>query len=644
MSCKIPKFSIEHARRLLTLLCFSKRPLTVAEVRDAMAVDLGKQCLNRQARLDDVESFYEICPGMIQVASSTNTLRGKDPEKLVVKFAHTSVHEYLISQQATRQQKIPPSLVLQSSIAHCEISHICLIYLMDHGLSRDGLNKILMEGLPFAQYAAWFWYYHYKNTLEPAPGRLKDLVLKLFKDNPQAFLNSVRLYNIQTPGIHEPRLGLSLSEVPSPIHYACFLGLPDLLQKLIEDACKKGETAITHLNKSHDHHGPAILAAAKKGHISILEILISYKVDLNVPGGRGKFDEGTALSAAAHWGHYEVVELLLDVGADPNLQIGSSPTALQIASACGREKIVHLLLCRGASANANTPGRFGTALHAACYAGNLKVVEILIKEGEDPMAEGGEYGTSLQAASYGGNPEIANLFLNVAELTKVLARFSKSLPGVHANFWKFFLREYPLRVTEDTLIAAANNYHKGDVILEYLLAHRGPNVAVELSVLEVAWENRHKGEQIIRFLLSKPLKTERLPPPFIEKVSQWLSVVAMESILLATKDKSSVVRTIIPMATESKEGSIWIETLFRHAREPTITALDDMSDREAIFYLARLGLVALMTIVISRRDTESIKKCINASDSQRRTPYYFAIVKDHSEMARFLREEYGAHL
>ncbi|GAM35858.1 hypothetical protein TCE0_017r04509 [Talaromyces pinophilus] len=1018
---KISPLLIEDARRIFSLLCFSERPLTVAEVKDAFAVNLEKQCLDRQARLEDVESLYEICPGLLQITSSDDELRYNHSENSTVNLAHASVREYLLSQQATRQQKIPPSLVLKSSVAHCEISQICLIYLMDHELSTHGLNETLMRGLPFSQYAAWFWYFHYKSALKPTPGRLNDLVLKLFKDSPQAFLNWVRLYNIQTPRLHKPTLDLKLSDVPSPIHYACFLGLPDILQKLIEDVGKKGETAIMHLNKSHGKHGPAILAASKKGHISILEILISYKVDLNVPCGREEFEEGTPLSAAAHWGHCKVVELLLDMGADPNLQVGSTPTALQISSAFGYEEIVQLLIRKGGNVNANTPGRYGTALHAACMAGNLNIVQILIKEGADPTAKGGTYRTLLQAASRGGNAEIVSRFLNVeashdpkadcgiedpdiesalkisitggrvsvakllciagkkmnsdsilsvlmtafgmnlrtlaetqkkghslytltektktcrlslvllmdhygdqppvitkmiamavslnegitkeiisllakrhdvdidmvrdiisgreygemitnwflsqyedqtcarpyskqteeilellhaqketnikirdeamdiakaasddlqkklvdnegcplrpleiikviassseggmkslqmvlalrpswidiaqvaivaasnpgcgkeilemllkspsngidiaqvalvaasnpgcgkeilrkllcvapnqidvyqiacmvedklcygremvdmlvgfahkqivkiltgnecssknendisqasgkkergeinvVELTKVLARFSESLPGGLANFWDLFLREYPLRVTEDILIAAANNYRKGEVILNYLLAHREPIVEVEESVFEVAWRNRYKGEQIIRFLWSKPLKTEQVPSPFIEKVSQELAVMAkvsqglgvmaIQSILLATKDKSSVVKTIIPIATESKEGSLWIETLLKNARESTLAVLDEMSDKELVFYISKLGSTKFMRLITERRGTGAFEKFINASDEFRRTPYYFAILRHHIEMARLLRNEYGARL
>jgi hypothetical protein len=102
MLSKISPPLIEDARRIFSLLCFSRRPLTVAEVKDAIAVDLEKQCLDPQARLEDVESLYEICPGLLQITSSDDELRYNHSESSIVNLAHASVHEYLLSQQATR--------------------------------------------------------------------------------------------------------------------------------------------------------------------------------------------------------------------------------------------------------------------------------------------------------------------------------------------------------------------------------------------------------------------------------------------------------------------------------------------------------------------------------------------------------------
>jgi hypothetical protein len=57
----IDEGSIEEARRILTLLCFSSRPLTVQEVIDGIAVDLDEPtCLNLRRRLQDMDDLHNI--------------------------------------------------------------------------------------------------------------------------------------------------------------------------------------------------------------------------------------------------------------------------------------------------------------------------------------------------------------------------------------------------------------------------------------------------------------------------------------------------------------------------------------------------------------------------------------------------------
>ena len=67
--CSIDKSSIEEARRILTLLCFSARPLTVQELIDGIAVDLHEPAgLNPRRRLQDVDDIRGICPGLIDIS------------------------------------------------------------------------------------------------------------------------------------------------------------------------------------------------------------------------------------------------------------------------------------------------------------------------------------------------------------------------------------------------------------------------------------------------------------------------------------------------------------------------------------------------------------------------------------------------
>ncbi|EXL75562.1 hypothetical protein FOPG_09409 [Fusarium oxysporum f. sp. conglutinans race 2 54008] len=91
-------------------------------------------------------------------------------------------------------------------------------------------------------------------------------------------------------------------------------------------------------------------------------------------------------------------------GADVNAQGGKYGNALQAASYKGNLEVVQLLLDKGVDVNAQG-GKYGNALQAASYKGKLD-------KGADVNAQGGEYGNALQAASFQGNPEIVQLLLD----------------------------------------------------------------------------------------------------------------------------------------------------------------------------------------------------------------------------------------
>ena len=131
----IDEDSREEAARILTLLCFSSRPLTVQELIDGIAVDLEEPArLNPGRRLQDIEDLRKICPGLIDIGFEANDKLflkngGNDSEEettLTLRIAHFSVQEYLESDRIKLHR-----FALKSAFAHAEIAQICLVYLQD---------------------------------------------------------------------------------------------------------------------------------------------------------------------------------------------------------------------------------------------------------------------------------------------------------------------------------------------------------------------------------------------------------------------------------------------------------------------------------------------------------------------------------
>jgi hypothetical protein len=135
MLCQIPSHAVEDARRILTLLCFASRSLTVNELIDGLAVEIVNGVgLNRKRRLQDANDIHGICPGLVEMGLNSITSRrilgkGHDP---TLRIAHFSVQEYLESERIQHQEAV--IFGLSSANAHAEISQVCLLYMLEPAL------------------------------------------------------------------------------------------------------------------------------------------------------------------------------------------------------------------------------------------------------------------------------------------------------------------------------------------------------------------------------------------------------------------------------------------------------------------------------------------------------------------------------
>lgn len=145
--CNIDTYLVEDAQRILTLLCFAARPLTVQELIDGMAVQLESSVeLNRKRRLQDSDGFRGICLALIDVdlrADPTSESYGDADLTFTVRIAHFSVQEYLESERI-RQQKTA-MFSLNSVTAHAQIAQICLVYLLEDDLCSPNLDESLVN-------------------------------------------------------------------------------------------------------------------------------------------------------------------------------------------------------------------------------------------------------------------------------------------------------------------------------------------------------------------------------------------------------------------------------------------------------------------------------------------------------------------
>ena len=314
MLCNIDHLLIEDARRILTLLCFAPRPLTVREIIDGIAVKINDSTgLNPKRRLQDANDIREICIGFIDIglrAGHTTETYLEEELTLIVRIAHFSVQEYLESERIQHQKAA--IFHLTSITAHGEIARICLTYLLEPGLSSSNLDQSLLKEFPLAKFAAMHWYYHYQGTAKHDPG-LEDFILKLFQRQ-DSFATWVRLHDKDRPWDASINFRRALDDIPAPVYYASLLGLDQVLHDILNSEQLEGTTI------------PALSLGSTSN--------LSKKI--NTQGGR----YGNALQAASSRGYDKVVQMLLDKGADIKTQGGFYSNALQAALYGGYNKVV----------------------------------------------------------------------------------------------------------------------------------------------------------------------------------------------------------------------------------------------------------------------------------------------------------------
>ncbi|CAN9214993.1 unnamed protein product [Alternaria alternata] len=180
-------------------------------------------------------------------------------------------------------------------------------------------------------------------------------------------------------------------------------------------------------------------------------------------------------------------------------------TALKAATFRGNEKVVEILVASGADVNYKG-GTFGTALQTAAFEGNATIVNILITNGADVNCEAGHFGTALQAAAYRGHEIIVDMLIangadvkyhgNRTRFTALIVAASKGYGGIVSKLVKADVDNRTLNVKGEhgtALDQAAGKGHE-QIVEELLLAGADHGDTMEIAM-------REGQEGIVRILI-----------------------------------------------------------------------------------------------------------------------------------------------
>ena len=647
------------AEEVISWIALAERPLTTAELRYAIAIEIGTPELDER-NLSEVEHMVSVCAGLITV----------DEESKIIRLFHYTIQEFLERTERDWLERM-----------EAEIATKCVTLLsfsvFENGFSRtDQEFEERLRSYPLYDYAARYWGYHASR----APS-WDDAALEFLQDSVKVEAASQAMIAHQ-----ETWLARRSQEVPrhmTGLHLAAYFGVERALNALLrsghpsdpvdsygrtplswasQQGCEAvvklllennvnsnskdaiGRTPLSYASQagskttvelllesgvdadSNDNFGRRPLSwAAEHGHEAVVKCLLNSG---NVDANSRNLHDLTALSWAAMKGHQGVAKLLLEHGVNPNLKDKGGRMALSHAAQSGHETTVKLLLGNHMMDPDLKCACNRTPLAYALESGHKAVVELLLadnrvdpdakdEDGWTPLAwaadEGWESIVALLLKTRGSNPNPRNVW-NQTPL-------SRAARNGHIGVMKLLLAE---KVTEtdaqDTtgwtpLLQAAKEGQEAAV--ELLLTERGaesakranPNHSDESGRTPLSWAASFGHEAIVRRLL----KEDAVDPDSRDKTGRtpllraaWKGHEVVVSVLLAAKAdvklKGLDGRTPLEVAAERGHVEV-VKLLLDHGA--------DINDREINGWTA-LHFSALK----AHREIESLLRAKGASEEE----------------------------
>lgn len=301
----------------------------------------------------------------------------------VVRLAHFSIKEYLISTQITSGPAA--AFGLTEIDAHLHIATWCLAYHFLH--ADDGIYKSIKLEDRFKNkpddldsYTSMQWALH----LEMVPSKLwpSEIVQKAASALDARSNTLAKMISFDT--WYFPRENMFLAR---PICYTTWLGLSNLTMMLLSNGPE------TNSFFTQEDLNSALADAAYKGSIELVhqlldkgasvqaeESVVSINTENMMRNFSGMKEHASALHAAALGGHLDIVQLLLDKGAEINASHGTTGSPLHAAAGGGQLDIVKFLTGRGANIHARLSWE-GSVLASSIHPSKDQCFQFLLSKG-----------------------------------------------------------------------------------------------------------------------------------------------------------------------------------------------------------------------------------------------------------------------
>jgi ankyrin repeat protein len=378
----INKANREHARRLLQCLTVALRPLRVEELAEVLAIDFnapahgGIPQLNPNWRwADHHQAVLSTCSSLIAIVD--------DGDFQVVQFSHFSVKEYLTSDRLACSSGDVSRYHVLLEPAHTILAQACLGVLLrlDDSVTRDNANDI-----PLVKYGTQHWFDH--TRFEGVASRICD-AMEYFFDVDKPHWTAWSQMVDESWREFSPDYGANGA---FPLYYASLGGIYDLAERLVG---KNPE----HINARGGRMVAPLVAALRRKHFKVAELLHQYGADVNVRSNDGN----TPLRVACVHGSMDIAEWLLNNGAVVDARGFNGYGPLHRAAAVGHLHICQMLIKHNADIHnraifGDTPLQSAASLYSEPR-NQVDIMQVLLDHGADPNALDNRGSTPLHCSS-----------------------------------------------------------------------------------------------------------------------------------------------------------------------------------------------------------------------------------------------------